>query len=386
MLILALLTTHYTELNMTGGTDLVLVTGGSGFLGGYIVLQLLQKGYSIRTTVRTPSRIEDAKARLKHGGATPEQLANQLEFIVLDLITSSDEEWSKACTGVKYVMHTAGMIATGKEKTLEELVTPLKEGTLRVLRASAQAAVHKFVFTSSVAAIAHGHGMQRDRSQPFAEDDWTDLTDSKEKLHIYPRAKTLQEKAVWEFVQEHNETAERKMELAVVCPAAIYGPTLSKEYASSLKLVPILLGGMPGVPQYGTSMVDVRDCADLHVKALESAKANGQRYLAISGRTEEVVSENSVCDFVDIFACAEILRNGLPADKTKKIPTRKLPNFVMRAAGYFDPVVGVCLPDLGKELAGSFEKARRELGWQPSKTIDESLLDSARSLIELGAV
>ncbi|KAF7192227.1 Tetraketide alpha-pyrone reductase 2 [Pseudocercospora fuligena] len=371
---------------MTGGKDLVLVTGGSGFLGGYIVLQLLQKGYSVRTTVRTPSRVEEARAKLKHGGATSDQLTNQLEIIVLDLITSTDPEWSKACEGAKYAMHTAGMIATGKEKTLEELVTPLKEGTLRVLQASAQAGVQKFIFTSSVAAIAHGHGMQRDKSQPFTEEDWTDLTDSKEKLHIYPRAKTLQEQAVWEFVKEHNETAERKMELAVVCPAAIYGPTLSKEFASSLKLVPILLGGMPGVPQYGTSMVDVRDCADLHIKALENEKANGQRYLAISGRAEEVTSENGVCNFVDIITCAEILRNGLAADKTKKIPTRKLPNFVMRAAGYFDPVVGVCLPDLGKELAGSFQKARRELEWEPSKTIDESLLDSARSLIEFEAV
>ncbi|EME88469.1 uncharacterized protein MYCFIDRAFT_126000 [Pseudocercospora fijiensis CIRAD86] len=360
---------------MTGGTDLVLVTGGSGFLSGYIILYLLQKGYSVRTTVRTDSRIEDAKAKLKHGGATEEQIANQLDFVVLDLLTSSDEEWAKACAGVKSVLHPAGMIATGKEKTLEELITPLKEGTLRLLRASvASSSVQKFIFTSSVAALAHGHGMERDKSQPFTEVDWTDLTDSKEKLHIYPRAKTLQEQAVWEFVQAHNETAERKMELAVVCPAAIYGPTLSKEFASSLKLVPILLGGMPGVPQYGTSMVDVRDCADLHIKALESSRANGQRYLAISGREEEVASESC------------ILRNGLPADKTKKVPTRKLPNFVMRAAGYFDPVVGVCLPDLGKELAGSFEKARRELGWQPSKTVEQSLLDSARSLIEFGVV
>ncbi|KXT18031.1 hypothetical protein AC579_4595 [Pseudocercospora musae] len=371
---------------MTSSTDLVLVTGGSSFLGAYIVLQLLQKGYSIRTTVRTPSRIEEAKAKLKHGGATGEQLSNQVEIIVLDLVTSSDSEWSKACTGAKYVMHTAGMIATGKEKTLGELVTPLKEGTLRVLRASAQACVQKFIFTSSVAAIAHGHGTQRDKSQPFTEGDWTDLTDSKEKLHIYPRAKTLQEQAVWEFVTEHDDSGQGKMELAVVCPAAIYGPTLSKEFASSLKLVPILLGGMPGVPQYGTSMIDVRDCAELHIKVLESSKANGQRYLAISGRAEEVASENGVCGFVDILTCAEILRNGLPADKTKKIPTRKLPNFVMRAAGYFDPVVGVCLPDLGKELAGSFEKAKRELGWRPSKTVDESLLDSAKSLIEFEAV
>ena len=113
-------------------------------------------------------------------------------------------------------------------------------------------------------------------------------------------------------------------------------------------------------------MVDVRDVADIHVKAMESPTANGQKYLAISGRAHEIDPASSgVCDFVSMVSASDILRKNLPAEKTAKLPTRTLPNFVMRAAGYFDPVVGVCLPDLGKELAGSFAKARAELGWQP---------------------
>lgn len=367
----------------SGGTkDTVLVTGGSGHLGGYCVLQLLQKGYTVRTTVRTTSRIDEAKGKYRHGGATEEQIAS-VEFVVLDLVSDNDEDWTKACTGAKYVLHTAGMIATGLEKHEDELLIPLKTGTLRVLRAAKAAHVHKVVFTSSVAAIAHGHGMKRGKSEPFTEEDWTDLSNQKEKLHVYPRAKTLQEQAAWEYI--HSE-AGQGLEMTTINPVALYGPSLSKNFASSLKLVPILLGGMPGVPQYGTGMVDARDVADLHIRAMESSAANGQRYLAISGRSHELeAGKDSVCDFVNMILSGDILRQGLPEEKTGKIPTRTLPNFVMRAAGYFDPVVGVCLPDLGKELAGSFAKARRELGWEP-RTIDEALLSSAKSLVEFGVV
>lgn len=361
--------------------DLVLVTGGSGFLGGYCVLQLLQKGYPVRTSVRSQSKIDDTKAKLRHGGATDEQVAN-IDFVVLDLVADSDEEWTKACVGAKYVMHTAGLIATGKEKHVEELLAPLKQGTLRVLRAAKAAGVHKIVLTSSIAAIAHGHG-KRGKNEPFTESDWTDLSDKKEKLHVYTRAKTLQEQAAWGFVDSDEGHG---LHLTAICPGAIYGPTLSRDFASSLKLIPILLGGMPGVPQYGTAMVDVRDVAELHIRSMECPTTNGQRYLAITGRADEVdAAKNGLCDFVNMLSSAEILRKGLPAEKTGKIPTRTLPNFVMRAAGYFDPVVGVCLPDLGKELAGSFAKARSDLGWTP-RPVDEALLASANSLMEFGVV
>lgn len=366
--------------DMTGVEDLILVTGGSGFLGSHVVIQLLQQGLSVRTTVRSQSRAEDAKAKLKYGGATEEQLT-RLEIVILDLVESSDQEWAAACNGAKYVLHTAGMIATGKEKTYQELLTPLRDGTLRLLRASVAAGVKRFIFTSSIAAIAQGHGIKRTKSRPFTEEDWSDLTDAKEKLHVYPRAKTMQEQAVWEFMKADGN----EMELVVICPAAIYGPTMSKEFASSLKLIPILLGGMPGTPQYGTGIVDVRDVADLHLRAMISEKANGQRYLAISGRADELQREDMVCEFVDIMAAADFLRENLPKDKIGKIPTRKLPNFVMRAAGYFDPVVSICLPDLGKESSGSSAKARRELGWKP-RTVDEALLSSARSLMEFEVV
>ncbi|USW51021.1 Putative NAD-dependent epimerase/dehydratase, NAD(P)-binding domain superfamily [Septoria linicola] len=365
----------------SASSQLVLVTGGSGHLGSHCVLQLLQKGYQVRTTVRTQSRVEDAKAKYRHGGATDEQIS-AIEIVILDLVNDTDSAWTKACTGAKYLLHTAGLIATGKEKDVNELLIPLKDGTLRVLRAAKAAGVHKVVFTSSVAAIAQGHGPKRGKSQPFTEEDWTDLSDKKEKLHVYPRAKTIQEQAAWEYIK--SEEGEG-LEMTVINPVAMYGPSLSKEFASSLKLIGILLGGMPGVPQYGTGMVDVRDVAELHVKAMESEAANGQRYLAISGTSKEVESQDAVCDFVSMISSAEILRNGLPVERTSKIPTRTLPNFVMRAAGYFDPVVGVCLPDLGKELAGSFAKARKELDWKP-RTVEEALLSSANSLIEFGAV
>jgi nucleoside-diphosphate-sugar epimerase len=139
------------------------------------------------------------------------------------------------------------------------------------------------------------------------------------------------------------------------------------------------------MPYYGTGMVDVRDVADLHIHAMESPKANGQRYLAIAGSKTSTTETEDVCDFVDIKTSAEILRNGLPAENTQKITTRMIANWVMRLASWFDPVVTLCLPDLGKELAGSNAKARRDFQWKPI-TVEESMLASARSLIEFGLI
>lgn len=231
--------------------DTVLVTGGSSFLGGYCILKLLETGrYSIRTTVRTPARVEETRSNLRHGGATDEQVSG-IEIIVADLFTDDDATWQKACTGVRYVLHVAGLIPTGKEKRLEELLDFLKPGALRVMRAAKAAGVEKVVFTSSIATLAHGHGT-RDKSEPFTEEDWTDMSGSKETIHIYPRAKTLTEQAVWEYV---NEGEGKGMQLSVICPAAMYGPSLNKDYRGSLKLILILCGGTPGMPHYGTGMV-----------------------------------------------------------------------------------------------------------------------------------
>lgn len=233
----------------TNGT--VLVTAGSSLLGGHSILKLLEKGqYSIRTTVRSPGRVEETKSNLLYGGATEEQVAS-IDIVVADLMTDDDETWQKACTGVRYVLHIGGMIPTGKEKRLEELLVPLQQGALRVLRAAKAAGVEKVVFTSSIATLAHGHG-PRDKTEPFTEEDWTDLSGSKETVHIYPRAKTLTEQAAWEYV---NEGEGQGMKLSVICPAAMYGPSLNKEYRASLKLILILCGGTPGMPYYGTGMV-----------------------------------------------------------------------------------------------------------------------------------
>ncbi|EGP82809.1 uncharacterized protein MYCGRDRAFT_77663 [Zymoseptoria tritici IPO323] len=362
--------------------DTVLVTGGSSFIGGYTILKLLERGqYSIRTAVRSQGRVEETRSNLRYGGATEEQVAG-IDIVVADLIADDDKTWQKACAGARYVIHVAGMIPTGKEKRLEELLVPLRQGVLRMLGAAKAAGVEKVVFTSSIATLAHGHGA-RDKTEPLTEDDWTDLSDEKEKVHIYPRAKTLTEQAAWEYV---NEGDGKGMHLTVICPAATYGPSLNKDYRASLKLILILCGGTPGMPYYGTGMVDVRDVAELHVRAMESEKANGQRYLAIARCTSNSTSEaQDVCNFVDIVTSADILRKGLPAENTKKITKLMIPNWVMRMASWFDPVVNLCLPDLGKELAGSNAKARRDFQWEPI-TVEESVLAGARSLKEFGLI
>jgi nucleoside-diphosphate-sugar epimerase len=335
----------------------VLVTGGSGFIGSHAVLQLLTAGHQVRTTVRNSKREADVRAMLKEGGADP---ANRLSFFAADL--GEDAGWPAAVAGCDYVLHVASPLPPSVPKHEDELIIPAREGTLRVLRASRDAGVKRVVVTSSFAAIGYG---RKEQNAPYTEADWTPLNG--EFVAPYQKSKTLAERAAWDFMANEG----RGLELSVVNPVGVFGPVLGPDYSSSILIVQRLMdGALPGCPQLYFGAVDVRDVADLHIRAMTHPAANGERFLAVAG------------DFLSMLDIAKILKRRM-GESAKKVPARQLPNWVVRLASLRDPAIKVILPELGKQKNATNEKARRLLGWSP-RSNEESIVATAESLVRLG--
>jgi nucleoside-diphosphate-sugar epimerase len=337
--------------------ELVLVTGGSGFIGSHCILQLLAAGYKVRTTVRSLKRERDVRAMLKQGGAEP---GDRLSFVGADL--EQDAGWAEAVAGCTYVLHVASPLPPNVPKHEDELIVPAREGTLRVLRAARDAQVKRVVLTSSFVAIGYGH---KPRETPFDETDWTD-PNSKD-LAPYGKSKTLAERAAWDFIAREG----RGLELSVVNPVAVFGPVLGPDYSASILMVQRLMdGALPGCPQLYFGVVDVRDVADMNLRAMTHPAASGQRFLAVAG------------DFLSFLDIAKVLKSRIGA-AANKVPTRELPNWMVRLAAMRDPAVKLILPELGKKKTGTNEKARRMLGWAP-RSNDDAIVATAESLLRLG--
>lgn len=337
--------------------ELVLVTGGSGFVGAHCILQLLEGGYRVRTTVRSLTREPDVRAMLKVGGA---EAGDRLSFVAADL--SADKGWAEAVAGCDYVLHVASPFPPAAPKNEDELIIPAREGALRVLRAARDAGVKRVVLTSSFAAIGYTGTLPTDR--PFDERDWTDPTGD---ITAYVKSKTLAERAAWDFMSREGGA----MELAVVNPTAIFGPVLGPDYANSIQLLQRMLEGtVPGCPRLWYGIVDVRDVASLHLLAMTHPAAKGERFLATAG------------DTFTVLQMAQVLRARLGA-AASKAPTRQLPDWLVRLFGAIDPAVRQTLPELGKEKHVTGEKARRVLGWAP-RSNEDALEATGESLIKLG--
>jgi dihydroflavonol-4-reductase len=329
----------------------VLVTGGSGFLGGWCLVELLRHGYRVRTTVRDGSREPQVRARL----APEVEAGERLSVLVADL--SADEGWAEAVDGCDYVLHVASPFPAVQPKDPDELIVPAREGTLRVLRAALDAGVERTVVTSSVAAVRGG---VNEAPAPLTEASWTDGDNP--KLEPYTRSKAIAERAAWDLAEERGEAGR----LAVVNPGAILGPVLGEDRSFSLELVERLLKGMPGTPRIGFSVVDVRDVADLQIRAMTAPEAGGERFIAVAR-------------FQWMSEVAAVLRERLgPA--AAKVPKRSLPDFLVRAMGLFDPSVRSVAKQLGQRVELSSEKAETLLGWSP-RPVEETIVDCARSLV-----
>jgi dihydroflavonol-4-reductase len=320
------------------------------------VIDLLRRGYLVRATVRDPSR----EAALRAAVAGEVDPGDHLSVVAADL--REDEGWESAVNGCDYVLHVASPFPATQPKDPDELIVPAREGTLRVLKASFDAGVERVVVTSSIAAITGGLGAG---SPSLTEDDWSDPENP--RLTPYARSKTLAERAAWDFARERSETEK----LVVVNPGAILGPVLSDSRSSSIGIVERLLRGMPGAPRIGFNIVDVRDVADLQFRAMSTPEAAGERFIAAES-------------FQWMEEVAEVLHNHL-GETAAKVPTRTVPNLLVRAMALFDPSVRSILGQLGKRTETSSKKAKTLLGWSPRPS-EETILDCAQSLIGKGVV
>ena len=282
-----------------------------------------------------------------------------LSFAVAEL--GSDAGWPEAVSGCTYVLHVASPLSAGVPKHEDELIIPARDGALRVLRAARDAGVRRVVLTSSFAAIGYGYPADH---PTFTETDWTDLNAG--GLSAYVKSKTLAERAAWDFIAKEGGA----LELAVVNPVVVLGPVLAADYSPSLDIVRRLLnGGMPLLPQLAFGIVDVRDVADLHLSAMTSPAASGQRLLAVAG------------DFMSVQQIAELLRRRL-LEAARRVPTRVAPNWLMRLVSLFNPTIAQFSSELGKVKSASNRKAVELLGWSP-RSNEEAIIAAAESLIRL---
>ena len=334
----------------TRGT--VLVTGASGYIAGFLIRQLAAEGWAVRGTIRSLARADEVRATL----GLPD-----LPLIAADL--TGDAGWAEAMAGCDYVQHIASPIPQAEPKDENELIVPAREGALRALRFARTAGVKRVVMTSSMAAIAYGHPEPR---PVFNESHWTNP--SSPDAYAYIRSKTIAERAARDWMTAHGAP----MEYVSINPAAVLGPVLGSDFSTSLEVVKKLLdGALPGLPNLGFGVVDVRDVADLHVRAMVAPGINGERYVACG-------------PFLMMAEVAALLRRELgPA--ARRVPTRRLPDWLIRLLANFDPTVKMVAPELGKRREASSAHAIDTLGWQ-MRPAQQTILDCANSLIAQGLV
>jgi nucleoside-diphosphate-sugar epimerase len=330
----------------------VSVTGGSGFIAGWCVVQLLERGYDVRTTVRDAAkeqRVRDAIA-----GAQP--AADRLSFAVADL--NRDEGWDAAVAGCEYVLHVASPLGGGIPGDRNSLIAPARDGTLRVLRAAAKAGIKRVVMTSAAAAARPP--LTTDRMSD--ESIWSDPEDP--QFDAYRVSKILAERAAWDFMEREGGTTQ----LTTILPGAVFGPILTAENLGSVQIIQGMLNGKPpALPRLGFWIVDVRDLADLHIRAMTASSAAGQRFIAAG-------------DYMWMEDIARTLRTEL-GEAGSKTPTRRLPDFVVRLLLPFAANLRSLAPLLGRRFPLTSDKARQTLGFRPRPPAAITVVDCARSLL-----
>jgi dihydroflavonol-4-reductase len=334
--------------------DSVLVSGGSGYIAGFVIRQLLAEGWTVHATVRS----------LAQEGTVRRLLAvddSRLRFFAADL--NADAGWAEAAAGCRFAVHMASPLPSGVPKDADELIVPARDGALRVLRAARDAGVGRFVMTSSVAAIAYGRGRG---VHHFTEADWTDP--GRPGNTAYIQSKTIAERAARDWVGREGG----RIELCTINPSVVLGPVWSADYSASVLIVKKLLdGSLRACPDIGFGVVDVRDVADLHVRALRAPGLAGERFIA-SGR------------FMKLREIADVLRSELGA-QARKVPTRNVPDWLVRLAARINPVARAVVGELGSVRHLDASHARSRLGWA-TRPVEQSIVDTARSLLELGIV
>jgi nucleoside-diphosphate-sugar epimerase len=337
----------------------VLVTGGSGFIAGHCILQLLDRGYEVRTTVRSLGQEAAVRSVLADAGTAD---GGKLSFVAADLL--SDAGWSDAVADIDYVLHVASPVQPGHVDNEDDLIVPAREGTLRVLRAAGPAGVRRVVLTSAFHAVSWGHPHD---GHVFTENDWTVLDGP--GVDAYGKSKTLAERAAWEYIAQ--QTGD--LELVTMLPVAVMGPVLGHDISGANHVIQrILTGRMAAFPRLYLPIVDVRDVADAHIKAMSAPDAAGQRFLLSNGPA------------VSMTEIGAAIRANL-GETAAQVPTRTVPSIVVRLGAVFNKELRPFVPDLDYSKKTSNEKARRVLGWTP-RDPREAIVAAAASMVARGLV
>ena len=332
----------------------VLLTGISGYIGNQCAVELLKNGYSVRGSVRSLSKKEKViKAISKE--IDPE---DNLEFCELDLL--KDKGWDKAMEGCEFVLHVASPFINIEPKDENEYIRPAVDGTMRALKAAKNAGVKKVVLTSSMVSMLE----DADKSINIDYNSWTNV--KAKNVSAYAKSKTMAERSAWDFVKNQNK--ESPMELSVVNPGPVFGPSLSGnlEGASMGMFKKMIIGKIPMIPKFSINMSDVRDVAKIHVLALENKNANGKRF---------IVSTEKPYAFQEL---AQILKsNGYD-----KVSTKLAPNSLLKFLGNFDREARSMRAFIGKTYNGDVSSTIETFDWKPI-SFEDTVLDTAKSIEDL---
>ncbi|WP_431266202.1 SDR family oxidoreductase [Roseateles chitinivorans] len=337
----------------------VLVTGGSGFIAGHCILQLLAQGHAVRATLRSLTQENAVRAALERSGLVH---GERLSFVAADLM--SDAGWAEAVDGVDIVLHVASPVQPGHVADEDDLIRPAREGTLRVLRAARDAGVKRVVLTSAFHAVSWGWPRG---DHTFTEEDWTVLDGP--GVDAYGRSKTLAERAAWDFIAAEGGG----MALVTMLPVAVMGPIMGTAISGSNHLVQRLLeGAMPGLPNLFLPIVDVRDVASAHLLAMTAPEAGGKRFLLSNGQA------------IAMTEVAALLQADL-GDLARRVPSRRIPDLVLRVMALFKAELRSVVHDLGRAKRTSNARAAALLGWHP-RPADEAIVAAARSMVAGGVL
>ncbi|MEY1557534.1 SDR family oxidoreductase [Yoonia sp. R2331] len=336
-------------------TQTVFVTGASGFIAKHIVAGLLNRGHHVVGSVRSLSRADEVRDAVKPVLSDTSDLDARLRFVALDL--GSDEGWDAAMAGVDVLMHTASPFPMVQPDDPQAIIRPAVDGALRALKAAHAAGIKRVIFTSSIVSVMYGNAPANGTA--FTEEDWTDV-DAPDVLP-YSQSKTLAERAAWDFIA--SDAAEIAM--TTINPALVAGPALDAHFGTSLQIIERLLGGKdPMLPMFGFNIVDVRDVAEAHIRAMERPETAGERLIVSNG-------------WMWFPEVAQAMKEGLPG---RRIVTRVAPTFVVKLIGLFDKSVKSLIPTLNRKDLCDGSKAAKMLGLDYIAP-EASVLASAQSII-----
>ncbi len=340
--------------------EIVLVTGGNGYLGMQIILQLMQNGYAVRTTIRSLKNKSDIVEVLQNNGISN---IEDVSFFEADL--TKDDNWGIVMQGCKYVLSVASPVFMDNPKNEKEAMKPAIEGVLRILKFAKKASVKRVVMTSNFGAVGFS---QTEKNRETTEADWTDV--NLKGLSAYEKSKTLAEKEAWNFIKSYGGD----LEFVTINPVAILGSSLNSHVSESFGIIKnILNGSMKAIPKIPLNLVDVRDVADIHIRAMENPNANGHRFIA------------SADGQISMPEIAAFIKKQYPQLATK-ISSKIIPNIILKIASIFNSKASQGLMLLNVNRNVSNEKAKNILEWRPTSSIEDIIVSSVENIVKYNLV